>query len=321
MSKHGKTISVNVHLPWWFRRGGYQNNTHTGSLFFKALIDFLMNEGNIDLTVSAKSYRPREFPQETYCINYHKKFDLRRNLNVKLAYFHSYFYFDRKGYSGWSEIANSAFNPEDVNEKDAAQYFDERIRSAYLDRGISKYQQPSVTPELPENFVFFPMQVPNDSVLNLSYIQQTEILLELMRDPIVPVVIKVHPITQKRHPEAAKSILDLHDPKKSVFVVDGHLHDIIRRSKAVICINSGAGMEALLLGRPVLTCGRSEYHHLTKVVKNASEIWPAIESAEAVSEDVMKKYALWFFGQNLVDIRDPPSKWARDILDRLLATG
>ena len=44
-------------------------------------------------------------------------------------------------------------------------------------------------------------------------------------------------------------------------MTDAHVHDLISGSQAVFTVNSGVGLEALLLRKPVFVWGRSIYEY------------------------------------------------------------
>ncbi|TCS66508.1 capsular polysaccharide biosynthesis protein [Primorskyibacter sedentarius] len=314
-------MHINVHLPWWVRNLPEQSRFLEGQRFFNHLVDALMKDPDIVLTVSKKPVRAQFYGPETYCLNHHRSFTRKRNLNVKDAYLRGFFYVDQKGYSGWSEIASRTFDPAAIDGDAARAYFLNKLWKPFLQPGKSKYPQPDTTPKLPEEFVLVPLQVPGDQVLKLAFFSQERLLKTLIDQPKLPVVIKLHPVAQKDHPDYCETIKGLHDPDKGVFVVDGHLHRMIEAARAVVCTNSGAGLEAILLNRPVITCGKTDYHHLADVVRNPSDLWPTIMKATPPAEDIMHRYAKWFFGEMLIDTHQSPEIWVAEVMRRIRASG
>lgn len=289
------------------------------SHFTTSLVDYLIAKPEVRVTVSAKAWRANEISKTAFCINYHKTFRRKRNLNVKAAYLPDYFYADPKGYSGWSDIANRTFDGDTIHPEDAITYFNTRLKTPYLDKGRSKYFQPTCVQDLPKDYVFFPMQVPGDAVLDLCYFKQEALLYKLIRGAKKrPVVIKLHPLTRRDLPEAARDVDALHDPKNGVFVVDGHLHDLIRGAHVTVCSNSGAGLEALLLGCPVITCAKVDYHHLTVDASRADMLPDLIDAAKPHDDLTIARYAKWLFGDQFIDIRDPVDVWGEEVFQRLL---
>lgn len=289
---------------------------HPGMRFLPGIIDGLSADPKITLIKRDKALRPKSIEPGEFAINHHSNFHHPRNLNIKLGYFNDLLYFDRYGYSGWSEIARSEFHFDSGNLACAERYFEEVIFRRYLAQGESKYSQERYGAPLPSDYILVPLQVPRDKVLDLAFFSQQEMISRIIRQKIAPVVIKVHPMSYHHDPEHVKQITALHDPASGIFVVRDHIHDLIKGSKVVVCTNSGAGFEALLLGKPVVTCGRADYHHLTQQVQHIDALIPAIESAKSVEDQIMKTYMFWHFS-HMLDAHDPPETWTARIIDKL----
>ncbi len=279
----------------------------------------MIERDGFSVTVSRKSWRAQEIGRHAFCINHHRNYGRKRNLNVKTAYLPDYFYADPKGYSGWSSITKKTFDPQSIDEQDALDYFRTRLQEPYFEIRRSKYPQNPQKHDLPKDYVFFPMQVPGDAVLDLGHFKQEALLYKLIRGAkSQPVVIKVHPKTRLELPEAARDVDALHDPKNGVFVVDGHLHDLIRDAYVTVCSNSGAGLEALLLGCPVITCAQVDYHHLTVDAPKPDLLPDLISDAKPHDMLTVARYAKWLFGTQFIDIRDPDDAWTEEVYQRML---
>jgi capsule polysaccharide modification protein KpsS len=86
----------------------------------------------------------------------------------------------------------------------------------------------------------------------------------------------------------------------------------------VVTVNSGTGFEALLFGRPVLSCGRSDYHHLTTRVASLAELAAALDRPPpAPDRSTLARYALWY-SSKMIDLAEPG--WEDRIIARLRAT-
>ncbi len=313
-------MRVNVHLPWWFRGTPPGTTFDPGIRFFDLLIAGLMDTPGVVLTVTAKPVRAHEMGRDVVCLNYHRTYGRKRNLNVKGAYLPGFFYVDRGGYSGWSRITDLTFEPGMIDAEKARRYYHDKLWAPILSRRISKYAQPDQPPVLPADYIFVPLQVPGDTVLKLAHFSQEDLVATLIRDRVAPVVIKVHPVARHDFPEHVAAIRALHDPGAGVHVVDGHVHDLILGARVVVCTNSGVGVEALLLGRPVITCGTSDYHHLTQAARHPSALRAMVERATAPGDLTMMRYATWLFGGQFIDVRDPPQVWVAEVLRRIVAS-
>lgn len=308
-------MRINQHVPHFARH----NPRAPFAQMHARLAAFLMARPGVVFTQSARPVRAHELGPDAFALNYHTCFARRRNLNLKLGYMPGFLYADRSGFSGWSEIAGRAFDPSAVDAERAEHFLASRIEGRILARGVTKEAQrrSGAVRDLPQGYTFFPLQVPKDVVLRLADLSTEQILSVLTeRAAHDPLVIKLHPATQE--PDFVARIRDLHDPRRGVHVVDDHIHDLILGADRVVTINSGTGFEALMLGRPVISCGASDYHHLTTRVRSAAELEAALDARPvAPDRQTRASYAFWFLGQ-MVDLSS--SGWEGQIFDRLCAS-
>lgn len=146
---------------------------------------------------------------------------------------------------------------------------------AYLQQGLIdlRTRQPNMKgnrlvpehpPALPERFVFFPLQVRQDSQLTVhspvygnGLDQAVDDLSSALaaRAPDTRLVVKLHPADRRktdydavirRHPDV-------------VWIGSGDVRDILRRSSAVVTVNSTVGVEALVFDKPVVVLGNAAY--------------------------------------------------------------
>ena len=109
---------------------------------------------------------------------------------------------------------------------------------------------------LPERFIFFPMQVSTDTqiVLN-SDVDNVGVLKYLVDQEALPIVTKPHP---------AELNFDYiykikNENKDKIFITNTNTYELIKKSEKVYTINSTVGMEAMLYDKNVSFMGRSIY--------------------------------------------------------------
>jgi hypothetical protein len=86
----------------------------------------------------------------------------------------------------------------------------------------------------------------------------------------------------------------------------------------VVTINSAVGIEAMIHGRPVLTCGQADFHHATEVVRARDGFDAAITRAEGKAWP-HAQYLYWFFRINCISITSPTL--GADVMAKIAATG
>ncbi len=116
---------------------------------------------------------------------------------------------------------------------------------------------------LPKHYLFFPMQVSNDTqiVLN-SHINNVGALEYLARTSELPIIIKPHPAEiDINYIFEAINALDFKSPP---LLTNGNTLKLIEGADKVVTINSTVGLEAIILGRPVEFLAKSFYAYLNE---------------------------------------------------------
>lgn len=118
--------------------------------------------------------------------------------------------------------------------------------------------------ELPQKYLFIPLQVPNDTqiVVNSPTIKSMEQLFYLLVNSWQKSLFSDHQLIFKAHPSWPNDFKHLIDSEqKNIHFANGNNTDeLIKGATAVITINSTVGIEALLHRKPVLTLGDACYN-------------------------------------------------------------
>jgi hypothetical protein len=241
----------------------------------------------------------------------------RKNVwNLKKGYLPGYINWDKTGYSGWAEIADSKElfkKSQQVNFDIALQVFND-IAKEYIENDTSKFPQKKIpqmkTSVLPDSgkfippkspYVFVACQRPRDTVSKLAKIK-TEIL------PVE--VVKAFKATKykvviKRHPQ--EKLMDITYLAKEPHVIFSQhsIHQIIPNAKAVITVNSGVGFEALLHKKPVYTAGHCDYHWVTRPLKNIGDIKRIVNTLDnPIDEEKIVKFMHFMLTEYFVNAYD-----------------
>ncbi|WP_449467092.1 capsular polysaccharide export protein, LipB/KpsS family [Stenotrophomonas humi] len=118
-------------------------------------------------------------------------------------------------------------------------------------------------PELPERYVFLPLQVSSDMQLLLnSNINNIQALQQIATTCPLPLVVKAHPAeTNTRYIQRA---VERNKTKHSIHLTSANTTSLIEGASAVYTINSTTGLEALLFKVPVHFLSNSLYSHLNE---------------------------------------------------------
>jgi len=129
--------------------------------------------------------------------------------------------------------------------------------------------------QLPEKFVFVPLQVQDDTQI-LMYSPLVKNMKEFVGicieatkqvDPSLKIVVKEHPQDFGR-----SSYKELQQKYPSIIWLKKYpINDILKKASVVITINSGVGIEALTFNKPVITLGQA-FYNVEGLVKNAKNL-------------------------------------------------
>lgn len=229
---------------------------------------------------------------------------------------------DKSGYCGWSDITINFDNYRDQINSISIQNAEKIISAQYnkfLSTKLSKYEQNNNIEKLPERYVFFPLQVVNDSAAkhaNLDMIEVIEYISKLASDLKFNVVIKRHPLCPS---SAIKNLLKIIQiENKYIQLSDSNVHDLIKNSHSVISCNSGVSLEALIANKAVYCFGKSEWYEASNKINNLSDINKVFSNELTYMNDFQKKIVAFLLSEYWCDFNDL-NKIER-IIDNCIAT-
>ncbi len=114
------------------------------------------------------------------------------------------------------------------------------------------------------DFVYFPLHVPGDMALTLrspEYLDQLALIEQILR--LTPagfdVVVKEHPAMIGACDGGRLIEMGRRYPQLKILPPTTNNYEVIKASRLVVSINSKSGMEALLLGKPIIVLGDAFY--------------------------------------------------------------
>lgn len=205
---------------------------------------------------------------------------------------------DRNGYSGASSIAkdHSLLKINDVSDEDAS-IMHKYLFKKFVKKNLSKYEQPTFASFKRDPFILVLGQVAGDSVVNFSnflvpknmsmgtrrepwakkdiptgYMNTILTALSVMDKFNIPIIYKPHPLESQDQNSTINNLIKLPMFNNVSIVSDISIHELLPLSKAVVTINSGAGFEALIHLKPVVTLGKADYSASTYECKDVEDI-------------------------------------------------
>ncbi|MDQ6437394.1 hypothetical protein RB623_25350 [Mesorhizobium sp. LHD-90] len=241
---------------------------------------------------------------------YHARAPGKNSYCIRPGPIRGLWYLDKDGYSGWSSIALDSGIRSRAGSCDIVEStrLIDHYRSRFLERNESKYVQRDMTIKIEEaerkTFIFFPLQMNNDEVLNLSSFTQVDVmrrLVDLSETYKVKVIFKRHPLCRSKLIESALTWAAEHS---HVQISDASVHQLIPAARSVVVLNSGVGLEALIHGAAVYGLAASEYRHLTKPVDDLRDLEDAFLAVQSPQSQEVTRGIGYLLSEFFVDISD-----------------
>ena len=148
----------------------------------------------------------------------------------------------------------------------------------------SKFEQPiyqsSEKINLPDDYAFFPCQIPHDETIkfhsDVTVEEALEVTCTATQEIGMNLVVKGHPV----NPGSMQSLKEIVKNYPHVtWYDDVSIHQLIQTARCTVTVNSGVGFESLLHKVPVVTFGRSEYDCVTYKVNSNTDLGKTIKQA------------------------------------------
>ncbi|WP_299687431.1 hypothetical protein [uncultured Tateyamaria sp.] len=240
---------------------------------------------------------------------HHGRFAHPRARNADVAYIYPFWNFDPQGIRAFSSIADKRFVPDDVDPEVARPFF-RRVRQRIVGRRTSRYDQPeAVTDPGTVRAAVFLQSEGHRVVGETCYLDRWEMLSATCAAVDGPVMVKTHP--RDSDPATSEGLREMQARFPHLQVSDGNIHDLIAAADRVITINSAVGVEAYLHRKPVILCGRADFHHVADVAQSADALRNILQRPP--KRRAYDKFVWWYFGDQCLDVSAP------DLVDRFCA--
>lgn len=244
-------------------------------------------------------------------VSYHTKGEEKNNLRVKESAFSRYFNLDPLGYSGWHSAAKLDEKSllditSNIPNIEIEEIFS-RLNREFVLNNESKYNQKKIcveSPTLKDGYIFLCLQVVNDVVSTLAYIDVYTLLkdtVELARKHDLNLVIKRHPRCRSARIE---NLLKRLTKTNKIHITNASIHELIPAAKIVLTVNSGVGMEALLHAKRVVISGKTDYSCAVKTVTTKHELETELLSGEVANVDTIKRFIYHYYTKHLFRFDD-----------------
>lgn len=253
---------------------------------------------------------PRLPEKGTMVFSYHSWGSEKNVYRMKESPVVPLFSIDSHGYSGWADIVVNPLKYEDniksISDSDAESIIS-HWRDFFIETKSSKYpQSEDILPDDIEDYVFYPMQVQNDPVAIHSNYDGIQLLIdaaELAKRNETFLVVKRHPFCESFAVEQA--IENLIKTNHWVVKSNSNIHELIKKSKSVITINSGVGIEALIDGASVYCAGKCEWQIACHPLNGKDDLLNAFSSSSSGMNINQKKHLAFLLNTYWINPEKP----------------
>ena len=225
-------------------------------------------------------------------------------LDYKMSYLPDLFYFGNHGYNAFSNICDKDLMSTYLGQSTYDDFYDNRIAECIRQTKYVNDNTRPVESHIPQNFLFVPLQVENDTVMKLKSIATTTLIdhaIAVAKELDIPLVVKVHPKSPKNH-SILRAVKQRLASEPNCFFSTGDVRALLDRCIGVMTISSGVGFEALLRLKPVFTYVKCDYAQGANPNSSLSRVVRTLTSP--VDENLAKQF-LYHWWQEIIDIKDP----------------
>lgn len=309
-----------VEIPVSWAKNPIDGYKHKG--FISNLI-FALSERKIPLYFREVPFGADEAPRNpekgTLVFSYHSWGNEKNVYRMKEAPVVPLFSIDSNGYSGWSDlVVNPNKYIEEINSisESESESILTQWHHFFLETNASKYpQSKDLLSEDFDDFVFYPMQVQNDPVAVHSHYDGIQLLkdaAELANKNKSYLVVKRHPFCQSFAVQEA--IEQLVETNSWVVTSNSNIHELIRKSRSVITVNSGVGVEALIDGASVYCAGKCEWQFACHPLESKDDLLKAFSKPSTGMNAHQKKYLSFLLNRYWINPEKPEN--FNSILDK-----
>ena len=142
---------------------------------------------------------------------------------------------------------------------------------------------------------------------NASYLNTYLTALPILDTFGIPIIYKPHILESQDHNGALNNFIINNLKNTSILTDKVSIHELFPKCQAVVTINSGAGFEALLHLKPVVTLGRVDYSPATfncSTIQDIKDCKSFIEAPD-ISPDEIKRFLHAYISNTFPDFCEP----------------
>ena len=222
-------------------------------------------------------------------------------LNAALCYLPGFWHLDPKGVLADSSIAAQDFDPAEVDQNAAAAFY-AALQTRFAIARKSRYRQAKARADLPQDAVVVFLQGPLPQRRGQAHMSYEDMLraAALAADGR-PVLAKPHPLKVEM---GLQTIADIRAEGFDILTSDANVHDLLAAAAVTVSVNSAAGLEGFLHGKPAILCGRADFAVMAETVTDPADFPAAIARALVTPRDYAPWFQ-WYFAERCLALEAP----------------
>ena len=142
---------------------------------------------------------------------------------------------------------------------------------------------------------------------------------ELARISERKIIVKLHPYfdgikaNDMSFSESVKKQLEAISPKIKVFIGKLNVHSFIKNAHCILLSNSGAGYEAMMHHKPIISWGHPEYHWVTYDLRHLADLHRAIK-LDWFDKNKQDKFLYWYLEQYCYSNQETANRRVKELL-------
>lgn len=288
----------------FFLEDGLRQSAQAGQHnFINKVADVLsLNGFNVD-------FRPMsERGSGGYALTHMKPPEVPHGLTFRRVYHYPFWQIDSTDKRWNWRVAGARFDPEMVDEKEAARFYN------FWRKRLFDLTEQSASEGLNKGYVYMPLQgklAQHRSFQSCSPLEMIERTLDAMPDR--KIIATLHPKEEYSKPEqeALERLVNKH---KQLDLRIGKMEELLAGCDCVVTQNSSAAFNGYFFGKPAILFGKPDFHHIA-LDGMAADSFAKI----AGHQPDFARYIWWFWQGQSINAGHPSA--AQKIEDRLRTFG
>jgi len=234
---------------------------------------------------------------------------------------------DEMGYGPYSSITYKKPNFEQMPQRKVNKFFSTKVKN-WITKKTTKWGNrfKNDTQKIEEtDYHLILGQCGGDEVVTRHdfghyFTKMKQIVRELARIDNRLIIVKLHPYTDGEHATnnnfsmMLKQEIEAINPAVRVFTGKVNIHNFIKNARCIFLANSGAGFEAMMHHKPIISWGYPEYHWVTYDLRHLADLLRAIR-LDWFNAEKSDKFLYWYMEKHCFYNQETSDRRIKELLE------